>query len=388
MHIAVVGCGLIGSAAAKYLAKAGYRVTLIGPDESDGSTGRIAAPGSHWDEGRITRKLATVPFWSEVARASIERYAEIERESDVRFFSPAGAMMAAPADSTFMADVTAVHHTMPGVGEPLGESALKARFPYFRFPEGFTGIYEATNAGHISPRRLVAAQTRIAMAHGARRIAEPLRGLDERAAAITLHTTTQTIHADHAVIATGGMSDHVLPDPLGLKVYARTVAFFEVSEAMAVELAKMPSLVFRIDATWDPYLLPPIRYPDGRLYLKLGGDPTDRPLTSRAEIEAWYATDGSGEVRAYLTDRMRTLMPGLRIEEVSSAACMTTFSESGLPIIDRLSPRLTVATAGNGAGAKCSDELGRLGAELAQGGDPVPALRQRRSVCSEAVKHA
>ena len=51
-EIAVIGRGLIGSAAARHLAEAGHRVVLIGPDEP---VDRRTSPGpfcSHPDEGR------------------------------------------------------------------------------------------------------------------------------------------------------------------------------------------------------------------------------------------------------------------------------------------------------------------------------------------------
>jgi len=57
MHIAVIGRGLIGSAAARHLAKAGHAVTLIGPDEPADRKAHRGVFASHYDEGRITRAL-------------------------------------------------------------------------------------------------------------------------------------------------------------------------------------------------------------------------------------------------------------------------------------------------------------------------------------------
>jgi len=55
-------------------------------------------------------------------------------------------------------------------------------------------------------------------------------------------------------------------------------------------------------------------------------------------------------------------MPGLVIEAVSRAACVTTFTPEDRARIAMITDRIGVATAGCGRGAKCSDELGRLGA--------------------------
>lgn len=56
--------------------------------------------------------------------------------------------------------------------------------------------------------------------------------------------------------------------------------------------------------------------------------------------------------------------PDLIFEDVSSMTCVTSYSPSGQPYIDRITPTITVAAVGNGKGAKLSDEIGRIGAML------------------------
>jgi sarcosine oxidase len=156
------------------------------------------------------------------------------------------------------------------------------------------------------------------------------------------------------------MSDHVLGRSVTLKIFARTVALFRVSDDEAARLAAMPSAVLRLPGEY--YLLPPIRYPDGRAYLKLGGDPDDVVLADADAIGDWFRSGGNPAVRDHLEGVMRAIMPDLAIEAVEMDACVTTWTADGRPEIGSLSPRLAVATAGCGAGAKCSDELGRRGA--------------------------
>ena len=55
MRIAIIGRGLIGSAAARHLAEAGHEVVLIGPGEPANYASHPGVFGSHYDEGRITR---------------------------------------------------------------------------------------------------------------------------------------------------------------------------------------------------------------------------------------------------------------------------------------------------------------------------------------------
>ena len=74
--LAIIGAGMIGSAAARHAARA-HRVALIGPVEGASD----AVMGAHYDEGRITRKTDPDPVWARLAARSIDRYAEIAAEA-------------------------------------------------------------------------------------------------------------------------------------------------------------------------------------------------------------------------------------------------------------------------------------------------------------------
>ncbi|MHC0052370.1 FAD-dependent oxidoreductase [Actibacterium sp. D379-3] len=367
MAIAVLGRGLIGSAAARHLACAGEEVVLIGPSEPADKTSHTGVFASHYDEGRITRALDPWRFWSKVSRASIARYAQIEADSGVRFFSDVGAMMAGPARGDFIRQVDTVRAEAGIVAERYGGAALAARFPYFDFPEGTLALYEPSGAGYISPRNLVRAQGVAAQRAGARIIDATATGITEDAAGVTVQTDAGPVVADRVLAAAGGFTNMILSRPLPLRVYARTVALFEIDAQEEARLAGMPSLIYLKPNGEDPYLLPPIRYPDGKTYLKLGGDPADVPLADAAAVKAWFRSGGSADVAERLTAQMRERMPGLAIRSVQRAACVTTYTDRDVPLIDRLSDRVAVAVAGCGRGAKCSDELGRLGAEAVLG---------------------
>ena len=357
MKIAVVGSGLWGAAAARHLAKAGCNVTLIGPGEPEQKSTHQGIFASHYDEGRITRKNALDPYWCGVSIAAIDRYAEIQAESGIEFYTPCGAMMAGLEDWMARVDVGREDHAIEC--DILDDAGLADRFPYFQFPRGFKGYHEPTRAGHVSPRRLVAAQRKAAVAQGAVWLDAIVEEVSQDG---TVHTADKRLSFDKVLVAAGYNTDAVLKRDTQLDVYARTVAFFEVSEEEAHRLADMPTLVW--DTPDDPYLLPPIRYPDGKLYIKLGGDPEDVHLDGSDAIHDWFRSGGNAEVRDHLEQEFRKLMPSVDIKGVSMSSCVTTWTKDRLPEIAHLSERVVVATGGNGAGAKCSDEIGRLGAAL------------------------
>jgi len=83
LKLAVIGRGLIGSAAARHLARMGHDVALIGPDEPADLAHHAGVFGSHCDEGRITRTFDPGPFWREANRAAISPYREISAEIEL-----------------------------------------------------------------------------------------------------------------------------------------------------------------------------------------------------------------------------------------------------------------------------------------------------------------
>lgn len=130
----------------------------------------------------------------------------------------------------------------------------------------------------------------------------------------------------------------------------------------------MPSLIW-VPEGWDHdlYLLPPVRYPDGLLRLKIGGQVDSPLLRTERDIRDWYRGDGDETVAARLLVEMRRVLPGLAIERAEHGPCAVVWTETGLPYIERVAPGITALVGGNGAAAKCGDELGRLGALVATG---------------------
>ena len=146
------------------------------------------------------------------------------------------------------------------------------------------------------------------------------------------------------------------------------VAYLRISEEEASRLAGMPSLTTSYGVEDGTYILPPIRYPDGRIYLKLGhGDYLKTDVKTIEELDAWYK-DGKGNLKAVetLATFIKTLIPGLKVEEVTSGCCITTKTPTKeAPYIDEVVPGLFVAAGGCGFAAKSCDEIGRVAASLA-----------------------
>jgi sarcosine oxidase len=253
--------------------------------------------------------------------------------------------------------------------DALTAAELAERFAHLSFEPDAIGFHQPHSAGHVSPRAQVRAQTIAARRHGATVIPAVALQVREHGdhVEVTLADGTR-VRAGQALVATGGFSnvEGLLPRPLDLTVYARTVVLAELAAADLERLHQMPSVIYRPgDTEKRCYLLPPIRYPDGRWYLKIGEHTDDRPLRSLAELQEWFRGTGDPGVAAQLLDRLRAIVPHLRPVQIQTLPCVTTHTPSGHVYADRIDGgRICVLTGGNGSAAKSADELGRLGALL------------------------
>ena len=172
MHrIIVIGRGLVGSAAGRHLSALTDGVVVLGPDEPADRAAHTGVFASHYDEGRITRVVDRDPAWAVTAKRSIDRYAEIEARSGIRFFTDAGYLGIGAAGSDYLDRCETVGRMFGADTTRLDAAGIAARFPFLAVPDGAEGLYEG-HAGYVSPRAMVRAQAEVARQQGAVIIAD------------------------------------------------------------------------------------------------------------------------------------------------------------------------------------------------------------------------
>ncbi|HEV7321684.1 MAG TPA: FAD-binding oxidoreductase [Ensifer sp.] len=368
----VVGKGMMGAAAARHLALSGASVALVGPDEPKDWANHSGVFSSHYDNARITRTIDNDPVWARLARRSIERYEGIERESGVLFYHEVGCLIAGPqpgAAYDYIEQVEKARDALGVVAPLLDADKLSQRFPWFRFPEGTAGVHERRGAGYVNPRALVAAQVICAERAGARIVRDEVRSVSEDSDRVVVTTLEGgRLEAARVIVAAGGfsLSATLLPRPIDLSVKARTVLFAEVADRDLQSFEGMPSLIGAAPKQERSYyLLPPVGYADGKHYIKIGGDPTDRVLDGEPAVRQWFRGAGGAAAAEHLRGLLAEVMPGLEPVSTHFSPCVTSFTRHGLPYIGFAGgERIAVVTGGNGQAAKSSDEIGRLGASL------------------------
>ena len=364
---------MIGSAVARYLSQWSDGVVLIGPDEPTGNwSAHDGVFASHYDQGRITRRLDESLIWAMWADRSIDAYSEIETKSGIPFHYPCGGIMVCEPSSAPESSIGRLKQTAWKLGttfETYTSEAYRSMRPEIALNDGLLVLHETNGAGYINPRSLVAAQVRIAEQQGADIVRERVTGVEADENGVALTTADgQTVRAKRVMVAAGAWTQFLVGVDLGLVPYPRTVVMARIDQAEAERLKEMPTIIFYEGCehpdVYDFYILPPIEYPDGHTYIKLGGDLRQiAHPQSAAELEAWFHADGSPVEAAGLEEVLQRVIPNLRTEAVVTKTCVTTHRPQGVPLIEPIiEDKVMVAAAGCGATAKSSNEIGRLAA--------------------------
>jgi sarcosine oxidase len=374
---AVIGLGMIGAAAARSLSAVSSSIVAIGPGEPDNWRAHWGVFASHYDEARITRILDPDLQWAQWAAASIANYAAIERRSGLRFHFPVGCLRVNQNPRGAREDLAPVIELGREMGVDfavLDSAGLHERFPFLSFGVGSQGVWEVGGAGYINPRTLVQAQLVIARQQGATIVRETVQNIHQTGSHVEIETDAGgRYQARRALVTAGAWTNGLLPKPLALRPKKVTVVFAELDEEEAQRLAAMPSILYRLDDyphLSSVYCLPPIRYPNGKTYVKIGGSLID-PLWAEtpAELTSWFHGDGDTFEADAVRSVLLEIIPGLRVRSFHSKPCTYTMTPHAHPYLEQVADHLFVAAGGCGTAAKSSDEIGRLAAQvvLAQG---------------------
>ena len=366
--IAVIGRGLIGSAAGRHLSMISDGIAVIGPNEPEDPVKHEGVFASHYDEGRMVRFVDPQISWSITAKRSIERFLQLQMDSGINFFTTSGYLgLQGPEFLDYLEGSEFSAKTVNANFKRINSDEIRKDYPFLSIDDNTVGLVESGLAGHISPRNMVNAQTKIARKLGADIIEHEVEkiSLNNKAVEITLRNNEKLL-AEKVLVATGAFTDacDLLPKSLNLIVYGRTVVLAEIDKHLEEILNIMPTMYV---ADSNAYILPPIKYPDGKTYLKIGiGNKSDKILNSRSELIEWFQGKGSEQDFRDFREYISHLIPSLQdCENWHTKSCAVTQTATGLPYIDYVvEDRIAVATGGNGKAAKSADDWGLFAAQM------------------------
>lgn len=380
-EVAVIGLGLIGSAACRYLSlRFGSSVVGIGPQEPRDWEAHTGVFASHYDEARLTRIVDRDDVWSKLAARSIASYKAIEEESGVKFHHPVGSLRVTPFYKELGDSLVPAYHTgrRNGAAVEILESGdeLKKRFPYFRFEDFQAGVMEEGGAGYVNPRAMVKAQLELAAEHGAHVLTETVVKIEARENGVIIVTNCgRVLVATKVLLCADAYTNVLLRDSLAFTTNLVSVLLAEVDMEEAEKVKDMPSIIWRLHSHpffHSIYACPPVLYPDGKMYIKIGGTEWKPYSKSSPEdfVQWFHSTEGRPTETKSLHEVLVELLPETSFRSFSRKSCIVTYTSHNYPYIAAVDGKseseaqVFVCTGGCGAGAKSSDEIGRIGALL------------------------
>ena len=388
VEVIVVGLGPIGAGALRRVAAAGATCVGIGQPEPPSFHDHLGVFASHYDAGRVTRHVDARFEWAELARRAIADYAEIEAVSGISFHHPSSVLYATDDPAT----MEAVDRVVRGLATHgiTVDRRTSAGDDRISLPEGVTVFREGPPAGHVDPRRMIAAQTAVAERSGAEVVRAVVTALrhDGHHWLATLDDG-RTMAGDRVVFAGGPHTDELVdslrpapPRRPVLSVRGETVVMAVLDGDEQARLAGLPAVLSPVDhpAFADVYAVPPTRYPDGTVRLKLGAT-RHAPfrLDDRTARTEWMRGDRHESELAELRRLTEALVPGLRAQRWETKPCLLTDTPTDLPTVDHLAEGLVIAAGCNGYAAKSGDAIGAVAADLLLAGRWIDGVLDRRA---------
>lgn len=370
--IIIIGKGLVGSAAAKYLSSVTDNIAIIGPDEPEDYKDAIVY-ASHYDQARVQRLIGKDEVWTRLNTDSAKQYPEIEAASGIAFHQAVGCLYVNPygtddylKHAKAIGDMFELSFTKFDNG-----TALNNQFNDFDFPESSEGLLETAPAGLINPRLLIKAQLKIAKHQGVQIFNDTITDLTFKEGLFTaIAADGKSISAKKVLLATGSFLNfnNLITPKLSLKTKSEIILLAKMEEKDAQKLAQLPSLLYEIDEnnTEGIYLVQPLLYPDGNYYLKMGCNiPEDLYFDNLQQVQHWFLNADTSIFETRLKNVLLQIIPHLNATDYHTKKCIISRTEHGRPYIgESMQQGLYIAGGCNGYSAMCSDAIGHAAAQI------------------------
>jgi sarcosine oxidase len=349
----VIGLGATGSAALHRLALRGCRVLGIeqfvpGHDRgsSHGET-RIIRLGYFEHPSYVPLLRETYALWREIEAASAQSLLTVT--GIIEFGAPDSALVAGTLASSQL-------HALPH--EVIDAAELMRRFPPFRLPSNFVGVWQP-DGGFLRAEPAIAAQLALAERAGATvRVQTRVEAVEPTGDGVRVVTPDGTIAAGSAIVAAGPWLKRLLPDLAApIEVTRQAAGWFVPDDAAQFAIGTFP--VFLCETQHGIHYGFPVHSGTGFKVAKhhhafetVDPDTVDREISAKDE----------GLIRGFLADHLPAGNGPLR----SAKTCLYTMTPDGDFILDRLpgAPQVIVASPCSGHGFKFAPVVGDIIADL------------------------
>ena len=353
--VAVIGLGAAGSAALHALARRGIRVVGIerfkpGHDRSS----------SHGQTRIIRLGYFEHPSYVPLLRATYAEWREIERAAQRKLMHITGIIEIGRPDSALVAGTLAAsrQHNLPH--EVLDAAETMRRFPAFRIPEDFIGVFQP-DGGFLEVEPALETMLALAKTAGAEiRSETAVRSLVPSSKAVRIETSNGTIEAVTAIVAAGPWLKHLLPDLAApIRVTRQVQVWFEPTDPALFAPGRFP--VFLIETRHGQhYGFPPHNGSGVKIAKHHHADQAVDPDHMERNV---------GEVDlALIRPALADNIPAANGKLLAASTCLYTVTPDRDFIIDRASGSVIVASPCSGHGFKFAPVIGEILADLAISG--------------------
>ena len=263
--------------------------------------------------------------------------------------------------------------------EEVDEKFIQDRWSYFLPCDNCYGRFSKKYNGYISVRNLVKACQIVAERNGVKRydvVAKDIVKEADRYYKIVLENGN-TISSKKIVVACGSFTNfyNFLPGrrQLDLQLVGHTVLKFELDEESVKKMSEMPSMIYKpkLDAGYV-YILPPIKYPNGKTYLKIGHgvhpdfedkEELSKLLETLDDVQKWYCQENYPKARNFFKTLFKTMYPDIEPLGEELDFCVMALTTSGKQLIGFVEENFLVAAGGNGKSAKFGLQIGKICAD-------------------------
>ena len=356
--VIVIGVGGMGSATVYELASRGMRVLGLERFSIPNDSG-----SSHGVNRIIRMAYYEEPSYVPLLRRSYERWRELEEISGEKLLYTTGSVDTSHEDGRIFTGSLRSCREHDLAHEVLTSAELTQRFPGFRFPESWMGVYQP-DGGFVLSERCIVNYTFAALERGGEvRAHEAVLEWSSDGGTVRVETNSGLYEAGALVITAGAWAGPLVPSLDHLLVPERQVlGWFQPLRPDLFTLGNCPVLIGDFEEG-HYYALPVFGIPG----FKLGKYHHLYEATTADGLER----DFRDEDEAVLRKGLARYFPDANGPTLSLKPCMFTNTPDGHFIIDALpgSPNVFFAAGFSGHGFKFSSVMGEIMADLATQGE-------------------
>jgi sarcosine oxidase len=356
---AVIGLGVMGSAAAHELATRGKDICAFEQFDLGHRRG-----SSHGESRAIRMAYSEGPFYVKLLQEAYEKWDELQGGRHGRLFKRVGILEAGYPGSELVQGVWKSAQSNNLV-DKLGSRESLAHFPQFHIPEDWDVVFER-NGGFLRPELIVAELQRLAEAAGAKIWPNtPVTKIIPKSGSVMLETVRGTIKAGAVIVTTGPwMTSEWLQELLPalkprLTLTRQSTVWFQ--PARPERLSQIP--VFALEVAKDKifYGFPSLTEKGVKVAAHTHGAQLE-------DLDAPLSALGAGDIDP-LRDFLSEYLPDAVGPISDSETCIYTNTADAKFIVDRHSsyPHIVFASPCSGHGFKFASILGPILADMAQG---------------------